>query len=145
MGGGAPGPVLGLVAVGLRLMLPVMTVLIDVDVPGDPVPAPRPRVARAGGVYYPKRYKDALDVLRQEFLVDLRRRRIRARQRGPVKVDVTFRVLRAGDVDNLCKTVLDAMQDVVVENDRQVIDLHGKLVPAEGGTGLHVVVETVGS
>jgi len=120
-----------------------MTLLVDVDVPGDPVPAPRPRVGQ-GRVYMPKRYVAALDDLRTRLLVDLRRRKQRPRYRGPVRVDVTFRVLRAGDVDNYCKTVLDALNEVVIEDDKQVLDLHGKLVPAEGGTGLHVRVETLG-
>ena len=144
LGGGAARPVLGLVAVGVRVMLPVMTVLVDVDVPGDPVPAPRPRVT-SRGTFMPKRYTDAKEDLRRFLFVDLVNRRIRPRHEGPVKVDVTFRVLKAGDVDNLCKTVLDALDDLVIANDRQVVDLHGRLVPAAGGTGLHVIVETVGS
>jgi Holliday junction resolvase RusA-like endonuclease len=123
-------------------MLPVLTVLVDTVVVGDPVPAPRPRVGQ-GRVYMPKRAVEAKLNLQQHFLVDLRRRRHRQRYRGPVKVDLWFSVLRAGDVDNYSKLVLDALQGVVLENDRQVVELHARLVPGSP-TGVHVVVETVG-
>jgi Holliday junction resolvase RusA-like endonuclease len=124
-------------------MLSVMTVLVDVDVPGAPVPAPRPRVT-SRGTFLPKRYTDAVEDLRLRFLVELRRRRLRQRYDGPVKVDVTFATTK-GDVDNLAKTVLDALNGVVLVDDRQVLDLHAKLVPARGSPSARIKVETLGS
>ena len=121
-----------------------MTVLVDVEVPGEPIPAPRPRVS-GGRVYMPRRYVEKLDDLRGRFLVDLRRRRQRQRYGGPVRVDVTFSTARAGDVDNRAKTVLDALNGVVIEDDRQLLDLHARMVPARGSPGCHVVVDTIAS
>jgi Holliday junction resolvase RusA-like endonuclease len=117
-----------------------MTTLVDVTVPGDPVPMPRPRIGQ-GRVYMPKRFVEARDVLQGSFLVDLARRHSPRRYEGPVRVDLWFSVLRAGDLDNYAKTVLDALNDLVIKDDRQVVDLHARLV-AGSPTGVHVVVET---
>lgn len=127
--------------------LDVLTVLVDVVITGDCVPAPRPRVHR-GGAHYPARYVDYRTRLQGEFLVALRKRGHRPRHDGPVRLTLTVFVLRAGDADNYAKTVMDALTDVVLVDDKQVIELHVMLVPARlpgGPTGVHVVVETIGS
>jgi Holliday junction resolvase RusA-like endonuclease len=132
-----------MVAVGVRVMpLPVMTVLVDVVVPGDPCPAARPRMGQ-GRVYMPKRYVEAKEDLQRFLFTDLVKRGSPRRYEGPVRVDLWFSVLRAGDLDNYAKTVLDALNDLVIKDDRQVVDLHARLV-AGSPTGVHVVVETTG-
>ena len=120
----------------------LMTTLVDVVVPGDPVPAPRPRVGQ-GRVYMPKRAVEARERLQGFLLQDLVKRHSPRRYEGPVRVDLWFSVLRAGDLDNYAKQVLDALNDLVLKDDRQVVDLHARLV-AGSPTGVHVVVETTG-
>lgn len=44
---------------------------------------------------------------------------------GPVRLTLRiFRPRRAGDVDSTIKPMLDALQGVLYENDRQIVELH---------------------
>ena len=45
---------------------------------------------------------------------------------GPVMVDVRFVGARANaDIDNLLKSVLDAIQGVIIVDDKQVVEIKG--------------------
>ncbi len=48
------------------------------------------------------------------------------------------------DLDNCCKVVLDALQGVAYDNDKQIEDLHLLLGPAMSDGGLSVHVEAMG-
>ena len=75
-----------------------------------------------------------------------------ARLSGPVRVRVTLhpKLTKKGDasktrldLDNCAKVLLDALQGIAFENDRQVEDLRILLGgPVEGG-GISVIVETM--
>jgi Holliday junction resolvase RusA-like endonuclease len=102
-------------------------------IPGRPVPASRPRVAH-GHAYYPRRYEDWKTAA--AWLV----RSTGQRFDGPVRVAVVVRrdsvevevsssaVRRPtsvrGDIDNLSKAALDALQaGGLLVNDSQVVEL----------------------
>ena len=97
--------------------------MISVEIPGQPIPCPRPRVSKHG-TYYPKRYTDWLrdaQVLLRQACVKQNGGRL---MEGDVTVEVTFYGARPNaDIDNLCKSVLDAAQGQVFKDDRQVVEL----------------------
>ncbi len=89
---------------------------ISFTVPGRCIPCPRPRVARGKKAYFPKRYTDWLDSAR----VEAYRACGRPLWEGPVSVTVVFYGARANaDIDNLLKSVLDAIQGVIIVDDKQ--------------------------
>ena len=105
---------------------------ITFTVPGDPVPQPRPRVTTRGGfgrAYVPRSH--AVHGFRQA--VQLAARAAGATPHGePVEVviDAVFArpkshrkdgpALPRQDVDNLAKSVLDALTGIAWDDDRQV-------------------------
>ncbi|GIV08834.1 MAG: hypothetical protein KatS3mg019_0925 [Fimbriimonadales bacterium] len=74
-------------------------------------PAPRPKVARRGGTYYPKPYREQQAQLRAAFqqcgFQDLAGQLVEACMTVRKPVPPTSR--RYGDIDNLAKAVLDAL------------------------------------
>ena len=88
-------------------------------VPGRCIPTPRPRVSRRG-THYPKRYTDWLDSAR----VEAYRACGRPLWTGPVSVLVAFYGARKNaDIDNLLKSCLDAIQGVIIVDDKQVVEV----------------------
>jgi Holliday junction resolvase RusA-like endonuclease len=91
--------------------------MISFTVPGRCVPCPRPRVVRGKRAYFPKRYTDWLASAQVEALKACGR----VLWQGPVSVTVAFYGARPNaDIDNLLKSVLDAIQGVIIVDDRQV-------------------------
>ncbi len=91
--------------------------MISFTVPGRCVPCPRPRVVSGRKAHYPRRYTDWLDSAR----VEAYRACGRVLWEGPVSVTVAFMGARANaDIDNLLKSVLDAIQGVLIVDDKQV-------------------------
>lgn len=103
-------------------------------IPGKPVPAARPRVTRRG-TYYPTRYRDWL--LAAGWIVH---GQATERLSGPVRLSLVIGakgiqvevspsgVLRPkgvrGDLDNLCKACLDALQaGGALADDAQVTEI----------------------
>ena len=89
-------------------------------IPGKPVPAARPRVTKHG-TYNEQRYKDWLAVAktyaRQEWLG-------LPPMLGKVEVTAVFTGAHgSADLDNLIKGLLDALQGIIIVNDRQVSHL----------------------
>jgi len=111
-------------------------------VAGEPVPKARPRFTVAGGkpiAYTPTRTRDAeLDVA-QAF-------RIAARGvpplTGRVSVEIDFHFSRnrgkGHDVDNLSKTVLDALNGLAYADDSQVVHLDAAIF--DGSPASHTTV-----
>ena len=104
--------------------MPVVSFLLRID----PVPASRPRVTRNGISYYADPYKsfkkDAPAIIRSTYKSEP--------ITGLVNVHIKCYVLRPKttklltprpDVDNYAKAVLDAMNGIVLEDDRQVVKL----------------------
>ena len=130
---------------------------------GVPVPKGRPRFGR-GHVYTPLKTKNA------EALISTVGKKMMAGKKpftGPVKVDATFMVdvpkswpkkrqgmpindillptsARVGDVDNLLKTVTDAINGIVYEDDRQIITATAtKLYTAKGSARTIIEIEEI--
>ena len=108
----------------------------------DPVPAPRPRTSFTSGHHYmPKAYKSFITMLKYST-----KRQLASDWRiigGPCAIEIEFGMRRPKtvkrewpcvkpDVDNLTKSVLDAMNKIVFEDDGQVIELMVRKVYAEG-------------
>lgn len=109
----------------------------------EPQPTPRPKVKRAGGVYYPSNYleykKSLIALLLEQHGKDVLFSNAPA---APIySVELTFffsypkstpkkRLLdlspcmNKGDLDNLAKGVLDAMEQAsMIKNDREIVHL----------------------
>lgn len=89
-------------------------------VPGEPVPKGRPRLARGGRTYTPKR------TLKWEACIASGAKAWLAAGGkpfdGPVVLTAWFSMptRRRADVDNLAKCVMDALNDIVYADDSQV-------------------------
>lgn len=107
-----------------------MTVFVAFTVDGDPVPKGRARVAR-GRAYTPARTVHAENVVAWQARTALGPRQP---SRELLSVRIVFHVgnRRRRDLDNLAKTVLDALNGIVWVDDSQiaVLDLRRRLDPA---------------
>lgn len=98
---------------------------IKFSLPVDCRPAPRPRVTR-NATFSPKWYSDLKLAIGQKARLEMERAGYMP-LKAPVKLevtvardmDVTKRLF--GDVDNLLKTIMDALTGVCYEDDRFVI------------------------
>ena len=89
---------------------------IRVEIPGPCVPCPRARVTRYG-THYPKRYQEWHEMAQGELLAQCGR----LLWDDNVLVTVAFHGARANaDLDNLLKSVFDALTGVILEDDLQV-------------------------
>lgn len=95
------------------------------EVPGRCVPCPRPRAVRGGRAYYPKRYTDWLEGAQVAALEAAGR----VLWEGPVRLGVLFVGARPNaDIDNLLKSVLDAIQGIIIVDDKQVMTVAAEKV-----------------
>lgn len=95
-----------------------------IEIPGTPVPKQRPRLV-SGRVFTPSKTHAA------EELIAWKARAAGARiSTSDVSVTVGFYFTgkRRGDIDNLVKTVLDALNGVAYVDDRQVVHLQAAVV-----------------
>ena len=98
--------------------------MIEFTVPGRPVPKRRPRSTTSGGkvlVYTPREtaaYEKAVGYVA-----------LNACQGRSITTDIAvgiklyFKDRKFGDIDNYSKSILDGMQGVIFENDKQVCRL----------------------
>lgn len=97
------------------------TPVVEFTVPGRPIPMPRPRLS-GSRVFIPPSvtaYKDSIALIAKGT----------AWLDGDVGVRITFRMAgpRKSDIDNLIKSVLDALNGIVYKDDRQVVWLEASL------------------
>lgn len=113
-------------------------------IPGEPIPQPRPRVSTVGGfarAYVPA--KHPVHAYRERVAQAAINAGIRTYRRGPLEVTLEFWFERpkshlnkagqvkpkfldaipAGDIDNLEKSVLDGLGDLI-GNDKRVVGVH---------------------
>lgn len=107
-------------------------------VPGEPVAKGRPRVGR-NGAYTPSRTLVAEEHVGWCFRAA---RGQRAPQDSLIRVDVEFVVgtRRRVDIDNLAKTVLDALNGLAFGDDSQVVELHAVKRLAAPGEKPHTMI-----
>jgi crossover junction endodeoxyribonuclease RusA len=97
----------------------------EVTVPGVPVPKERPRVVTGRGrrphAFTPARTRDY-----EQLVAGLALARGVRRIDGPVKLSVSFwcQDARRRDLDNLVKSIKDALNGVAWQDDSQVVELH---------------------
>lgn len=82
----------------------------------------RPQVTK-NGVFYSQRYQNWI----RAFRAIVRTQWIHPPLTGEVAVTLELRRV-ACDVDNATKAVLDGLQGIVYENDRQVVDIHARWI-----------------
>ena len=106
---------------------------IRFTVPGKPTPKGRPRVMRGGWTYTPAKTKQFENLVK---LVAISARRTRK----DWKLEGSFRLLVVcygadlrSDWDNLGKAISDALNGVIWNDDRQVIDAHVLKLPCDKG------------
>lgn len=93
--------------------------MLEIIVPGRPRPKQRPRVGRNGNVYTPRQTQVYEQQIKWRARVAMGNH---PPLTGPVGVQMRFyfKGRRTPDADNCEKAILDAMQGIVYENDRQV-------------------------
>lgn len=107
---------------------------------GKPVSAPRPRFSRFSGAYMPKAYQTV------KMSIALRAKaKLRKPQEGPCRLSLTFWMGRPPttwtkekrqaamespnghtskpDIDNLVKTIMDALSGIAWQDDAQVVEV----------------------
>jgi crossover junction endodeoxyribonuclease RusA len=101
-----------------------MTDWITFTVPGSPVPKARPRLGK-GKVYTPQRTRDAETAIAWHAKIAMAGRKP---HQGPVNLCIRFavsskKVMARPDIDNLIKTVMDAINGVAYVDDCQVTNI----------------------
>jgi len=93
-----------------------------ITIGGDPVPAPRPRVTM-NGTYMPDVYVAHKNALGWVFKAE-----VKTPMAGPLVVTLEFhrKNRRRVDLDNLEKTVLDAGNGILWEDDSQIMEMHSR-------------------
>lgn len=105
---------------------------------GEVVPKERPRRAPAGHFYTPPETKKSQAEIAMCALVGRNRAGIFSPTLAPVTIWAYLAVRNKGDIDNGLKTVKDALEGIIYENDRQVSEAH---VFRQDGHRSRVVVE----
>jgi Holliday junction resolvase RusA-like endonuclease len=113
--------------------------VIAFTVPGRARPKGRPRVDTRGAT--PHAYTPAATKAFEEIVFVTARCAAAHPMRGPVAVEIRF-FGAAGDVDNLCKAVLDGMRRACYEDDRQVVELRASLKRRDRNPRTEVVVRS---
>lgn len=105
-------------------------------IPVNPVPKGRPRFAN-GVTYTDKKTKEAEETI-QWWL----RKHKAKRLEGPVKIELHFHRAdrRRADIDNLQKTILDAMNGICFKDDSQIVELHSILERGHDEPGIWLKV-----
>ena len=137
-----------------------MSILVDFTAPGKAVPKRRPRVYGKRAVT-PK----ATEIFEKKIAMFAKKDMLKNGStiaKGPVAayIDIHMQIpkrfgkkkkaemegtysMAPGDIDNICKSILDGMNNVVFEDDKQIVKLkaskHWAIEP-----GVHVVVREAG-
>lgn len=117
--------------------------MVDFVINGNPIPAPRPRVPRRGKPYYTEPYLSYKENLKNKLLVIASgKEKPIYKKYKPLKVEINFYMpiptslskkkrleaidtyhVKKPDLDNLVKSILDGMNDIIFHDDGQVASL----------------------
>ena len=112
---------------------------LSFTVPGEPVPAPRPRTVTKGG----KTWTYAGNPAYRAWLKAIKKSCPEKHGFDAVSLKVLFATEKKQDVDNLVKGVMDALTDVLWENDKVVWNL--SVVRLDGlKNAPHTYIEVIG-
>jgi len=90
--------------------------LYKIVIPGRPVPKERPRMNRQGKMYTPNKTKEY-----EQLVAKTARLIIPEPLKGDVRVDIKIYTSRViGDLDNYIKSILDGLNNVAYNNDKQI-------------------------
>ncbi len=106
--------------------------MINFKVPTRCVPKARPRVV-ANHTYTPKRTKDCEVSIRMHAMHAMGLNHFFSCHPGEIEITITFAFKggKIGDIDNLCKTVLDGLQGACYFNDSQVKNLSASIIVSD--------------
>ncbi len=101
----------------------------------EPIGKQRPRVLRSGRSYTPKKTVEAEEAIQAAVLIEMMKLQMRHPIDGPLILQLTFGMKRPKnpknktypiakpDIDNMCKLVMDALNDILWYDDAQVVRL----------------------
>ncbi|MEN2985498.1 MAG: RusA family crossover junction endodeoxyribonuclease [Thermodesulfovibrionaceae bacterium] len=115
----------------------MMLEILDLELPIEPVAQSRPRFSRRGIVYECERVKKFKEAIKWYAKSAFRSRPI---EDTPIGIDLTFfiksangrGVVKKPDLDNLIKSILDALEGVIYANDFQVVKITAAKLPCLG-------------
>lgn len=116
---------------------------IAFSVPGEPVAKQRPRLGRNNNTYTPDRTRQAEQTIAWAYKAAAQADGIAARSDTLIELAAVFLYAkRDKDIDNMLKTVLDGLNDIAWDDDKQVVRVMGYKVqvPADQA-GTHVIVK----
>ncbi len=103
--------------------------MINIVIPIEPKPAPRPRMDKTSGrVYMPEWYK----IYKSAIQFYVRKQAPAYLSADPLFIEMSFQKpcevtsARYGDIDNLVKGVLDALNGLMWKDDRQVVGTYAR-------------------
>lgn len=122
----------------------------SITLPVNPVPCPRPQFnLRSGATYYSKIYNTFKAEAARALPGALMAAGLNSKLLGPLIVSLLLRVTQPKktklefpkpDVDNYCKSVLDACNGLAWEDDYQVVALHAEKEWAAPGVAGEVII-----
>lgn len=109
---------------------------------GEPLTKSNAHKFYRGKVRIPKKIKDYEEGLKQ-YARKVMRRTKRRPTKSLVKVRITYYVgtTRTKDLQNLPKTTLDALNEIVYKDDKQVHELHIKKRLDRNNPRIHIVIQ----
>jgi len=107
------------------------------EVPGAPVPKARPRRAKYGGVYTPRRTRD-YEAKVAGYALKARAEAGWKRLSGPVGIEIRIRGARNSDIDNIAKAIADSLNRIAYDDDRQIQEM--TVVREAGDDGVTITV-----
>lgn len=118
--------------------------ILAITVPGRAVPKARPRLGKGGRTYTPQKTRDYENLVGWSTINEKKLRKINGMLDPPIAVSIKFYMTgnNTGDVDNLCKSVLDGMESYAYTNDRYVKKMNNieiiPCLPSEEHTEIEV-------
>lgn len=111
--------------------------ILSIEIPFEPVAQSRPRFSKRGIVYECERVKKFKETVKWYVKSKFRAKPI---EDSPIGIDLTFYikpangkgVVKKPDLDNLIKSILDALEGVIYENDCQIVKLTAAKLPSFG-------------